>query len=46
MLTNCWLVAGGQLKLPVEGVFGFKQIIDAVKASLMPGKLGKVLLKP
>ena len=40
------LVSGGELKLPVEAVFGLDQIADAVKASLSPGKAGKVLLKP
>ena len=40
------LVSGGELKLPVEAVFGLDQIADAVTASLSPGKAGKVLLKP
>ena len=40
------LVATGELDLPVEAVFAFEQIIDAVKASLAPGKKGKVLLRP
>ncbi|MCM5557461.1 zinc-binding dehydrogenase [Pleomorphomonas sp. JP5] len=40
------LVAGGELKLPVEGVFGLDRIKDAVAASLTPGKVGKVLLRP
>ena len=40
------LVSGGELKLPVEAVFGLDQIADAVTASLSPGRAGKVLLKP
>ncbi|MPT48799.1 MAG: alcohol dehydrogenase [Sphingobium sp.] len=40
------LVASGDLKLPVEAVFGLDQIADAVHASLAPGKIGKVLLRP
>lgn len=40
------LVASGELKLPVEAVFGLDRIKDAVAASLTPGKIGKVLLRP
>lgn len=40
------LVAGGQLRLPVEGVHAFADIRAAVQASLTPGKSGKVLLRP
>jgi len=40
------LVAKGDIKLPVEGVFALADITAAVKASLTPGKSGKVLLKP
>ncbi|MGU3576907.1 zinc-binding dehydrogenase [Brucellaceae bacterium C25G] len=40
------LVAKGELKLPVEAVFGLDDIANAVHASLAPGKVGKVLLKP
>lgn len=40
------LVAGGDLQLPVEAVFGLDRIGDAVRASLAPGKSGKVLLRP
>ena len=40
------LVAAGDLKLPIEGIFGFDRVTDAVKSSLTPGKAGKVLLKP
>ena len=40
------LVAGGALKLPVEGVFGLDRLSDALAATATPGKSGKVLLKP
>lgn len=40
------LVASGELKLPVEAVFGLDRIKDAVAASLASGKAGKVLLRP
>lgn len=40
------LVAAGALKLPVEAVFPLDQIAAAVRASLTPGKAGKVLLRP
>ena len=40
------LVASGELKLPVEAVFGLDRVKDAVAASLTPGKIGKVLLRP
>lgn len=40
------LVAGGELKLPVEAIFGLDRIGEAVAASLTPGKAGKVLLRP
>jgi len=40
------LVTSGELKLPIEGIFGIERVADAVKASLTPGKAGKVLLKP
>ena len=40
------LVVSGELKLPVEAVFDLAQISEAVKASLTPGKTGKVLLSP
>jgi NADPH:quinone reductase-like Zn-dependent oxidoreductase len=36
----------GALTLPVDGVFGFDAAADAVRATLTPGKAGKVLLKP
>jgi len=40
------LVASGALRLPVEAVFSLDQVREAVRASLAPGKAGKVLLKP
>lgn len=40
------LVIAGKVSLPVEGIFGFDQVSEAVKASLTPGKAGKVLLRP
>lgn len=40
------LVMAGDLKLPVEAVFDLAQVSEAVKASLAPGKSGKVLLRP
>lgn len=40
------LVVAGDLKLPVEAVFDLAQVSEAVKASLAPGKSGKVLLRP
>jgi NADPH:quinone reductase-like Zn-dependent oxidoreductase len=39
-------VAGGELKLPVEAVFGLEEATQAVNASLAAGKAGKVLLRP
>lgn len=38
-------VAEGQLELPVEAVFGLDEAAQAVKASLAPGKAGKVLFR-
>ncbi|WP_423207783.1 alcohol dehydrogenase [Paracoccus yeei] len=40
------LVADGALILPVGGIFGLDRIGDAVRASLAPGKAGKILLRP
>lgn len=40
------LVADGALILPVGGTFGLDRIGDAVRASLAPGKAGKILLRP
>ena len=39
-------VASGELKLPVEAVFGLDDAAAAVAASLAPGKAGKVLFRP
>lgn len=38
--------ARGELRLPVDGVFAFEDIAQAVEASLRPGRPGKVLLRP
>ena len=40
------LVAGGELRLPVEATYALSDIRQAVQASLTPGKSGKVLLRP
>ncbi|MDK3016056.1 zinc-binding dehydrogenase [Pseudodonghicola flavimaris] len=40
------LVMSGAVQLPVEAIFPLDRIGDAVRASLAPGKSGKVLLKP
>lgn len=40
------MIISGRLKLPVDGIFGLDQIGDAVRATLTPGKAGKVLLRP
>jgi len=40
------LAAAGGLSLPVDAVFGLDQVAEAAKASLQPGRNGKVLLKP
>ncbi len=40
------LAAEGGLSLPVDGVFGLDQVAEAAKASLQPGRNGKVLLRP
>jgi len=34
------------LSLPVDAVFGLDQVAEAAKASLEPGRNGKVLLRP
>lgn len=38
--------ARGELRLPVDAVFGFDRIAEAVTASLRQGRPGKVLLRP
>ncbi|MEG2804294.1 zinc-binding dehydrogenase [Stenotrophomonas sp.] len=40
------LAARGGLSLPVDAVFGLDEIAAAAKASLAPGRNGKVLLRP
>lgn len=40
------LAARGGLSLPVDGVFGLDAVAAAAKASLEPGRNGKVLLRP
>lgn len=40
------LVATGKISLPTEAIYDLADIKAAVKTSLTPGKVGKVLLKP
>ena len=40
------LAATGELKLPVEAVFGFEDAAKAAAASAEPGRKGKVMLRP
>ena len=40
------LAARGGLSLPVDGVYGLDQVAEAAAASLVPGRNGKVLLRP
>ncbi|MEQ3626389.1 MAG: zinc-binding dehydrogenase [Celeribacter sp.] len=40
------LAAKGALHLPAGGIYPLDQIEDAVKASLTPGRQGKILLRP
>ncbi|SDF34286.1 hypothetical protein SAMN04488117_103391 [Celeribacter baekdonensis] len=40
------LAAQGKLTLDTEAVFPLSEIQDAVKAALIPGRKGKVLLRP
>lgn len=40
------LAISGELKLEVEGVFGFDQVREAVLACQKPGRKGKVMLRP
>lgn len=40
------LAASGGLSLPVDAEFGLDQVADAARASLQPGRNGKVLLRP
>lgn len=39
-------VMSGDLPLPVDGIFGLDRPADAVRASLTPGRVGKVLFRP
>lgn len=39
-------VLGGELQLPVQAIYGLGDVAEAVTASLLPGRKGKVLLKP
>jgi len=40
------LAAGGGLSLPVDAEFALEDIADAARASQVPGRQGKVLLRP
>jgi NADPH:quinone reductase-like Zn-dependent oxidoreductase len=37
--------AGGELRLPVDGIYGLEQVAEAAAASQRPGRAGKVLLR-
>lgn len=39
-------IGDGSLTLPVAATYPLEQVTDAVRASLTPGRVGKVLLKP
>ena len=39
-------VMSGDLPRPVDGIFGLDRPADAVRASLTPGKVGKVMFRP
>ena len=39
-------VMSGDLPLPVDGIFGLDRPADAVRASVAPGKVGKVMFRP
>lgn len=39
-------VLSGELELPVQAIYGLDDVAEAVTASLLPGRKGKVLLKP
>lgn len=39
-------VLSGELELPVQAIYGLGEVAEAVTASLLPGRKGKVLLKP
>ena len=40
------LLGEGVMTLPVDGVYGFDDVRNAVVASTRPGRVGKVLLRP
>ncbi|TPW78289.1 zinc-binding dehydrogenase [Schumannella sp. 10F1B-5-1] len=40
------LLASGELTLPVAAIHPLDEIVDAVRASQTPGRVGKVLLRP
>ena len=39
-------VLSGELELPVQAIYGLADVAEAVTVSLLPGRKGKVLLKP
>ena len=39
-------VLSGELELPVQAIYGLGEVAEAVTESLLPGRKGKVLLKP
>jgi len=39
-------VLSGELELPVQAIYGLNDVAEAVTASLLPGRKGKVLLRP
>ncbi|WP_303748691.1 zinc-binding dehydrogenase [Stenotrophomonas pigmentata] len=39
-------VLSGELELPVQAIYGLGDVAEAVTASLLPGRKGKVLLRP
>ncbi|WP_313272767.1 zinc-binding dehydrogenase [Stenotrophomonas sp.] len=39
-------VLSGKLELPVQAIYGLADVAEAVRASLLPGRKGKVLLRP
>ncbi|TPW27083.1 zinc-binding dehydrogenase [Martelella alba] len=40
------LAVSGALPLPVGGIFSLDEVADAARAALVPGRAGKILLKP
>lgn len=39
-------IGGGELQLPVDAIYDLAEAAEAVRATLQPGRKGKVLLKP